>query len=183
MSGGGVIHVAARFVRFGFQGKFQVIFLVQHVIAQEVHSFPVALDGRQRALGGICFRTFPPAPEDIHLGTKLRTQVNRLHGFLDGIGAHFGIVGCERAILEDWIIKQVGCSHGNLKAGRFQCLAEILLDLVCFGRRCINRDQVVIVEVDAVRADLPQQVHQLCRSFGLAHLGAKRVAADGSNRP
>ncbi len=126
--GGRVVDVAARFVGLGFQGKLQVIFLIEGVFAQEVHRLAAALDGIHRALAGIGLGAFAPAPEDIDLRAELHAQVNGFHRLLQGIGAHLGIVAGESAVLEDRVAEQVGGRHGDDQPGIGQRLAEILLD-------------------------------------------------------
>ena len=69
-----------------------------------------------------------------------------------------GIVAGEIAILVEWVAEQVGGCHRHFDTGVIQRLVELLLDGL--GRRGIDWDQVIVMEVDAVRADLAKQVNQ-----------------------
>ena len=92
-----------------------------------------------------------------------------------------GIVADENAILVKWVAEQVGGCHRYFDTGVIQCLAELLLDDL--GRRGIDRDQVIVMEVDAVRADLAKQVKQFRRGFEAAGRAAKGGAPDIAYRP
>ena len=127
------------------------------------------------ALARIGFRAFAPAPEDVDLGAKFHAQVDGFHGFLHGVSADFRIVAGESAILENRIAKQVGGCHRNDQTGIREGLAEILFDGLGFGRGGIDGDQVVVVKVDAIRANFAEQVDQFGRGFGLAHFCAKWI--------
>ena len=126
---------------------------------------------------------FAPAPEDVDLGAELHAQVDGVHGLLQGIGAHLGVVAGEGAILEDRVAEQVGGRHRHDQAGLGQRLAEVLLDRFRFGGGGVDRDQVVVVEVDAVGADFAQQVDQLGRGLGLAHWRRQTGRAAIADRP
>ena len=169
VTGGWVVDIAARFVGLGFEREFQIIFLIERIFAQEVHRFAVAFDGFDRALARIRFGAFASAPEDVDLRAEFHAQVNGVHRLLQGIGAHFWIVGGESAILEDRVAEQVGGRHRDNETGISQRLAEILFDGFGFGGGGVDRDQVVVVEVDAVRADFAQQVNKFGGCFVLAH--------------
>ena len=73
----GQVDVAARFVGFGFQGEFETatissaVALVNDVLGEEIHRLTEPFTGVQRIFTRIRFRAFPPAPENINLGSQL----------------------------------------------------------------------------------------------------------------
>ena len=183
VTGGGQIDVSARLVGLGFQRELQVVALVSHVFAQEVQRLAETLARVQWVLGRVALCALAAAPEDVDLGPQLDAQVNGVHRLVQGVGAHLGVVGRERTILESRVTEQVGGRHRHDQAGVGQCLLEIGHDAVALGGRGVNGNQVVVVEVDAVRADLGQQVDDLHgREFG-AHGRTERVGAGVADGP
>ena len=60
------------------------------------------------------------------LRAELHAQVDGFHRLLQRVGAHFGIVTGECAILEDGVIEQVGGRHRDFQPRIRKRLAEIL---------------------------------------------------------
>jgi hypothetical protein len=75
-----------------------------------MHS-PPPLQGLDGVFGGVGFRALAPAPEHIDFRAQLDGEVNCVHGLLEGVGAHFGVVAGERAVFEGGVGKQVGRAH------------------------------------------------------------------------
>ena len=92
------------------------------------------------------------------------------------------VVAGEGAVLEDRIGEEIGRRHRDNQAVVLQRLLEILDDLIAL-RRGVDRDQVVVVKVDAIGADFAEQIADLRRRELLAHRPAERVAADVADRP
>ena len=102
---------------------------------------------------GVGLRALAPAPEDVDACSQFRAQVHGAHGLLHGVGAHLRIVGGEGAVLEDGIGEEVGGRHRHLHAVVAQRLFELADDCVALGGGGIDGHQVVVMEVDAVRAE------------------------------
>ena len=102
---------------------------------------------------------------------------------MQGVGADLGVVGCEGAILEDGLAEQVRGGHGDDQTGFFQGSFEVPHDAVAFGGGGVNGDQVVVVEVDAVGADIGQEMDEFDRGLHFAHWSAEWIAADVADRP
>ena len=161
VTGGGIIDIAARFVGFGFQGKLQIILLIQDIITQEVYRLSVALNGFHRVFTRIRFSALTPTPENVDFRSKFHAQVDGVHRLLESIRAHPGVVGCERAVFENGITKQVGGRHRDDQTGFLEGNLEVPDNAIPFGGGGVDRDQIVVVEVDAVCSDLRQQVSEL----------------------
>src|ERR671910_690378 len=81
---------------------------------------------------------------------------------LQRVAAHIAVVRGEGAVLEDRVGEQVGGGHRDLHAGLAERLAETREDALALARLGPERDQVVVVEADPVRA----QVRQPADGFG-----------------
>ena len=103
--------------------------------------------------------------------------------FWQGVGAHPRVVRGEGAILEGGVAEEVRRGHRHLEPGLRERLLEVADDLLALGRGGVDRDQVVVVEVDAVGAHLGQQVHELHRRQDRADGLAERVAAGVADGP
>jgi len=62
----GVVNISPRLVRFGFQGKFQAVAIVQVVFTQEIQRFAVALDRIDRAFAAVGFGFLTPIPSNTY---------------------------------------------------------------------------------------------------------------------
>src|SRR5207248_1777413 len=116
-----------------------------------------SLDSFVGAAAGVCLDALAPAPQDEYLRAELRAQVHRGASLLHGVSTHLRIVSGKRAVAEDRLVEEVDRGHRHdetmLSTGRF----ELAHDAVALRGRGINRHEVVIVEVDAPRADFPEQ--------------------------
>ena len=124
-----------------------------------------------------------PAPEDVHLCAQFHAEVNGVHRLLQGIRPHFRVVAGERAIFESRMGEEVGGRHRDDEARVFQRFFEVFDNLLALSSRGINRHEVVVVEVDAVCADLSQKVDDFDGRERLAHRMPKRIAANVAHRP
>jgi alanine racemase len=182
-AGNGEIDMAARLVGLGLEGEFVSESPVDAVLAEEVDGFAEALDGFDGGFGGVGFGAFAAAPEDVNLRAAFGAEFHGPHGFLDGIGADLGVVAGERAVFEDRIAEEVGGGHGDEKAVGIEGLFEIPDDLIALGACGVDGDEVVVVEIDAVRADLAEEVANLDgRKLG-ADGPTERIAADVADGP
>ena len=153
--------IATGFIGLGFEGKLQINLLIQDIITQEIHRLTIALDGFHRVFTRIRFSALTPTPEDVDFRSKFHAQVDGVHRLLESIRAHPGVVGCERAVFENGITKQVGGRHRDDQTGFFECNLEVPDNAIPFGGGGVDRDQIVVVEVDTVCSDLRQQVSEL----------------------
>ena len=177
------IDVAARLVRLGFERESKRVPLIARVLAQEVDGVAKPLDGFDRVLRRVDFCAFAPAPEDVGLRAQLHAQIHRPHRLLQGVGAHAGVVRRERAVLEHRIGEQVRRRHRHGHAGGVERLPEIPDDAIALGGGGIDRDEVVVVEVDAIGAELGEPVHRANRIERRPHEFTERIAAAIADGP
>ena len=182
-AGDGKVHVAAGLVGLGLEGELVVVLAIDAVFGQEVHRLAEALDRFDRALRGIAFNAFAAAPEHVNLRAELGPEVHRTHRLLDGIRPHLGVVAGERAVFEDRVAEQVGGRHRDNQAVVLERLAEVFFDLIGFGGGSVDRDQVVVVKVDAVRAGFADDVDDLLHRQLRPGWPAERIATDVADRP
>ncbi len=102
---------------------------------------------------------------------------------MQGIRADFWIVAGEGAVLEDRIAEQVGGRHGDDESRVGECLAKLLFDGLRLGRCGVDGNQVVVMEIHSIRADLPEQVNEFGRCLLFAHRRTERISASRSNGP
>ena len=79
--------------------------------------------------------------------------------------------------------EQVHGRHGNDNAGLLTGFFELADDAVTLGRGGVNRNQVVVVQVDAPGADLAQHGRDLVGRHGAAYGVAKGVATAVAQSP
>jgi hypothetical protein len=138
---GGVVDVTARLIGLGFQGKLEVVALVEHVFAQVVHRLAAALDGRDGIFARVRFGSLAAAPEDVNFGAQFHAQVNGVHRLLQGVGPHVPVVAGEGPIAEGGIGEQVGRGHRHDQPGFVQRSLEIAHDFVSLGRGGVDGDR------------------------------------------
>ena len=160
---GGEQDVAAGLVGLGLDREPEAVAPVEHVLAEEVEALLVAVEGHPDVLGGVGLGPLAAAPEHVGVGAQLGRQVEVAHDLADRVAAHVAVVGGERPVAEHRVGEGVGGGHGDHQAGLLQGLPEPLdvpLPLVAVGA---EGDQVVVVEGDAVGAQLGQAVDRLHR--------------------
>src|ERR1044072_2162897 len=84
-------------------------------------------------------------------------EIHRTHSFLQRVVTHTTVVGGERPVTKHRIVKQVDCGHGYFQVVRLACSLEPGHDSIPFTCSRINWNQIVVVEIDAHRADFRQQ--------------------------
>jgi hypothetical protein len=183
VAGGGQVDVAPRLVGLGLQGKADVVLLVARVVAEEVDALAVALDRLPRVATGVGLGPFPPSPHHEYPGAQLDPEVDRAHGLLDREGAHLRVVGGEAAVLEDGMREQVRGGHRDLHPVVGERGLELAHDPVALGGAGPERDEVVVVQVDAVGAELRQLLDDVGRGQGLADGLPEGVAARIAHGP
>jgi hypothetical protein len=143
----------------------------------------LAVERKPHVLGRVGFRTFASTPHHVDRCAELDAQIDRVERLGAGPPPHRGVVGRERTFLEHGIREQVRRRHRHLHARVVQGAAEPLQDRLAFGGRRAGRDQVVVVEVDAVRAELGEALHGLDRIEWRARLVAERITTDIADGP
>ena len=112
------------------------------------------LDGFLRILAGVRLDALPPAPEDVRLGAELHAEVDRAHRLLQRVVAHARVVARERAVAKDRIAEQVRRRHRDFHPRFVERRLELADDAIALGGAGVARHEVVVVEVDAVGAEL-----------------------------
>ena len=169
---GGQEDVAAGLVGFGFEGEPQVVALAADVFAQDVEGFAQAVERGGDVLGGFVFGAVHAAPAHVGAGAEFRGAVDVAHDLAQGVAAHVAAVGGEAAVAEDGVAEEVGSDHGDGHAALFERPGEAFDDGVAFRGGAVRREEVVVVEGDAVGAEFaefPDDVDGVeLRAYGLA---------------
>ena len=175
--------VAARFVGLGLERELELVALRDRVLAEEVERVAEPLDRFLRVLARVRLGAFASAPEHVRLGAELDAEVHRAHGLLERVRADARVVARERAVAKHRVAEQVGRRHRHAHAGIAQRLLEVANDLVALGRGRVARHEIVVVQVDAVRAELAELADDLRRRDGRTHGIAERIAPWIADRP
>ncbi len=179
---GGQQDVAARLVGLRLDREPQVVAAVDDVLAEQVERLLVAVQRGGDVLGRAVLRALAAAPGDVDLGAELGGQVDVAHHLADREPAYVAVVVGEAAVLEDRVREQVGRRGGDHQPGVGEALLEAVDDRRAGVVVAAERDQVVVVEVHAVRTDAGEPVEGVDRvhrrTGGLAERVA-RLPADG----
>jgi hypothetical protein len=144
--------VPAGLVRLGLDREPQAVALIDGVLGEEIDPFPVPVKGSPDVLGEVDLGAFTAAPELVDLSTQLGSQIHIVHDLAQRIPAHATVVAGETAILEHRVPEQVGRHHWDDHAGVGQRFLELVDDPLPLGAARSWRDQIVVVEGDAVGA-------------------------------
>ena len=156
VSGGREEHVAARLVGLRLEREPEVVALRAHVLAQEVDGVAVPAERGAGILGGVRLHAFSPAPADVHRRPQLHRQVDGPHGLLQGVRPHPRVVTGKGAVAEDGIREKVGGRHRHAHPRVGERLLELAHDAIPLRGRGVPGHQVVVVQVDAIGAELRQ---------------------------
>ncbi len=154
-------NVAARLVGLGLDGELQVVALLDDVLAEEIEGLLHPVQGGPYVLGRPGLRAFPSAPGHIGAGAQLGGQVDVAECLAQRVAADAAVVGGEGAVLEDGVGEEVGGCHRDDQAGGVQCLPEAFDGRLALDLAGAEGDQVVVVEGDAVRAEVGEAVDRL----------------------
>jgi len=94
---------------------------------------------------------------------QLGRYVEAVHDLLGGIGPDGRIRTGECTVLEDRVVEEVGRGHRRLDAPIGESLLQVAENLVALGGGGIERDQVIVVELEAVAVALGQAANALQR--------------------
>jgi hypothetical protein len=175
--------VAAGLVGLGLDGQPHAVPLVLHVLAEQVDALLVPLQRDAHVLAGVGLGALAPAPQDVGGRAQLRGEVHVAHDLAQRVAADVAVGGGEGAVLEDRVGEGVGRHHGHDDAGLLQRGPEPLDAGVALGVGRPERDQVVVVERDAVGTRLREPVHRLDRVQRGAGRVAERVPGLPADRP
>src|ERR1035437_2216430 len=176
-------NVAARFVGLGLNSEANVVAPVGDIVPQQVHSLPVAFQRSPDVLGRVILRTFSAAPHDERLRAELGGEVEVAQYFAQGEATHRTVIGRETAILEHRRAEQVGGDHRHDHSRVGQNLLEPFDLFLALGVGRTEGEEVVVMEGEAVGAELTELRHSFhdvqwgsCRS-------AERVGSVVANGP
>src|SRR6185503_11443906 len=82
-------------------------------------------------------------------------------GLLQRVGAHCRIVRRERAVAKCGIRKEIRRRHRDDETGFGEGRLEGADDSIAFGGRRVNRNEIVVVKIDAEGADLAQSANRV----------------------
>ena len=171
------IDVGARLVGFRLEGEAQLVAAIDHVLAEEVHAVPHARDRGPRIAAGVGLGALAAAPEDVDLGAELDAEIDRVHRLAQRKGAHARVVGGESPVLEDRVTEEIGGGHRNAQASVGDRFLEIAHDPIALRGTRSEGDEIVVVEIDPVGADLPELRDEPARIGDGTHGFAERIAA------
>ena len=175
--------VAAGLVRLRLQRELVVVALRDGVFTEEVERVAEPLHRLLRILRGVGLRALSAAPEDVRRRAELLAEVHRAHGLLQRVPANFRVDARERAVAENGVAEQIGRGHRHLHTRGVERRLELLHDPVALRRGGIARDEIVVVEVDAIRPQLAELVDDLDGADDRTRRVAERVAAGVAHRP
>ena len=175
--------VAAGLVGLGLDGEPDVVALVRDVVAEQVHGLAVAFQGAADVLGGVVFAAFAAAPHDEGLRTELGGEVDVAEDLAQGEAPHAAVVAGEAAVLEDGVAEEVGGDHRDDHAGGLQRAREPVDFALAVGRGAAEGEEVVVVERDAVGAEVAELVDGFHRVQRRAGGGAELVLGLPAHRP
>ena len=175
--------VAARLVRLRLDREPDVVALVEDVPRQQVQALGVPVERHPHVFRRARLRALPAAPEHVGLRAELRGQVEVAHHLRQGEPPHLALVRGERAVLEHRMAEQVRGRRGDHQAGLLQCLAERRDPLLPLGRRGVEVEHVVVVEVHAVGAELRKLADRPVGRHRRPHGAAEHVDSLPAHRP
>ena len=103
------------------------------------------------------------APQNENFRAKFGAQIHRAHRFLHGVSADFRIARGKRAVAKNRMREERNRRHRHDEAVLFARALERRDDRVALVRRRVDRHEIVVVQVDAPRADFGQASRR-CRS-------------------
>ena len=176
--------VAARLVRLRLQRELQVVLLRAHVLAQEVDRVAEPLDRFLRVLGGVGLDALAPAPEHVGRRAELDAEVDRRASS----SAARSVRTC-RSLLVNAPSRKTGSPNRFVVAiGTFtpdcgERGLELAHDAVAIGRRGVARDEIVVVKIHAVGAELAELLDDAVRAIAGPDGVAERIAARVADGP
>jgi hypothetical protein len=175
--------VAAGLVGLGLDREAQVVALVEHVLREHVDALLVARQGRLHVLGGVVLGALAAAPHDEGLGAQLGGEVDVAEHLAEREAADAAVVGGEAAVLEDGCAEEVGRHHRHDDAGRVERALEAVDLLLALGVGRAEREEVVVVEGQAVGAEAVEVLDGLDHVEIGAGRPAERVGTGVADRP
>src|SRR5690625_949236 len=159
MPHGGKEDIAARLVRFGFNGKPDVVTGIDDVLAQQVYRFPVTIQRGADVLGGVVFGAFPPAPHDESLCAEFGREIDVAEHLTEREPADLAVVGGEAAVFEYGRGEQVRRHHWHDDSGCFQCTFEPVDLFLPFRIGGTESKKIIVMKRHTVGAKFVQLLH------------------------
>ena len=175
--------VATGLIRFRLDREPNVVALICNVLREHVDSLAVALE---RALDVFCrvvLGAFTAAPHHEGLRAELDTEFELAHGLAHRVAAHAAVVGGESTVFEDGGAEKVGGDHRHDDPGVCHRLLEAVDLLLAFGVRGAEGEEVVVMEGEAVCAELSELLDRVDDVEGCARRAAEGVRAVVSHGP
>ncbi len=170
-------NVAPGFVGLRLDGEAHGVSLVEHVLAEQVEGLLVAVECGSNILGRPGLSAFATTPRDEGLRTELGRKVDVVGGLPDREAAYVAVIVGEAPVPEHRMREQVGGGHRDLQPGLVQGLSERLEVLFALLPRHPEREDVVVVEGDAVGPEVREPMHCLRRCHRRPHHPTEHVDA------
>ena len=175
--------VAARFVGLRLDREAQRIAVVGDVLAEQIKRLAVAREGGLDVLGAVVLAALPAAPQDEGLRAEFGGEIDVAQHLAQREAAHAAVVAGESAVLEDRLGEQVRRHHRHGHPGGFQCRREPADRPLPLTVRTTEREQVVIVEGQAVCAQFGQPFDGLDHVDRGTGRDAERIGAGPPHGP
>ena len=153
------------------------------VLAHEIDRFLVAVQGQPDVLGGLGLHSLAATPEDEDSAPSSAPSSVASQAFLTESRRTRGSLAVNAPSLKTGRQKRFVVTMGtcipvasSARRKRFRISSRSL------ARRAVG-DEIVVVEADAVGAQVGEPVHGVDRVEWRAHLGAERVTAGVAHRP
>ena len=154
-----------------------------HVLAEDVEGLLVAVEGGAHVLGRPGLGALATAPRDEGAGAELGGEVDVVGDLADGEAADVAVVVGEPTVAEHRVGEEVRRHHRHAEAGVGERLTELLDVRLALVRRAAEREHVVVVEADAVGAEVGEAEDGVGRFERRAHRRAEHVDPLPPDRP
>src|SRR5690348_3427611 len=179
----GEIDIGARLVWLGFEGEFIAVSTIGGVPGHVVERIPIVFYGLQWIAAGVRLHSIAAAPYHEYFGTQLGAEVHRTQNFLQGVGADSWIIRSVSTVFENRIEEGIHGRHGHNNVMALARLLETCHNAVALPRGCVNRHQVIVMQIHAPSANLREESYDVVGRKRISYKIPERIAAAISHSP